>query len=148
MKIPKVIIDTDLFLGHLNGDRSPSLLRIALQKFFCYTTVFQAIELFSLGRTAQDRQAIEDSMAAVKILGLNAKNAPTFGRLVSASGKRSMLATLAAGLCLESRLPLVTGRRGMFRGSGVPLIPAEMLLKFETGDEILKAVAKSGRRTG
>ncbi|MDH4070480.1 MAG: hypothetical protein OEV30_08650 [Ignavibacteria bacterium] len=148
MKVPKVVLDTDLFLGHLQDDRTPSLLRLAVQKFFCYTTVFHAIELFAAGKSEADRQAFEDSMAVVKILGLNAKNAPTFGRQFAASGKRSALATLAGGLCLESRLPLVTGRRALFRGSGVLLIPAEMLRKFETGDEILKAVAKAGRRTG
>jgi len=141
-KGPKIVVDSDLFLGHLNTARPPSLLRLALQKFFCYTTVFHAIELFAHARSAREREAIEHSMAAVKVLGLNAKNAPMYGELMAARGKKDTLLTLAAGLCRESGLPLLTGRTKAFDGLGIHLVSSHFVREYGTGQEILKA---SGR---
>ena len=84
MSVSKIVVHTDVFLSHLSGDRSPSLLRVAMGRFFCYTTVFQAIELFSLARSENEVRLVEDSMAAMKLLGLNPKNARTYGALLAA----------------------------------------------------------------
>ena len=145
--IRKIVVDTDLFVDHLTTAEPPSVLRLALQKFFCYTTVFQAIELFSLARTAGEQQAMEDAMASVKVLGLNARNAPAYGALVAAHRRRSLTALLAGGLCLESKLPLLTGRPSMYRGLGILLVSGDLVRRHETGEEILK-IAGRARRSG
>ena len=142
MKVPKIVVDSDVFFDHLCGEHGPSLLRLALQRFFCYTTVFQAIELFSLGRNERELRAIEDSMASVKVLGLNAKNARLYGNLLAK--KTNVMRALVAGLCRESKLPLLTGRPGEFRGFGIQVVPVRLVARYETGQEILSAVAGTG----
>jgi predicted nucleic acid-binding protein len=142
LNIPKIVVDADIFLDHLRGTREPSFLRLALQRFFCYTTVFQAIELFSHGRNERELRAIEDSMASVKILGLNPKNARLYGTLLAK--KKNVMRTLAAGLCREGRLPLLTGRPGEYRGYGIQLVPVRLVARYTTGQEILGAIARTG----
>ncbi len=146
MKVPKIVVDADVFLDHLFGQHEPSLLRLALQRFFCYTTVFQAIELFSFGRNEREFRAIEDSMASVKVLGLNAKNARLYGNLVSK--KTNVMRALVAGLCREGKLPLLTGRPGEFRGLGIQVVPVRLVARYETGQEILSAATRRSAHTG
>ena len=110
MSAPKIVIHTDVFLEHLSGSRHPSVLRQAMGKFFCYATVFQAIELFSLAESEKECRAIEDSMAAMKVMGLNPKQAQKYGALLTSSKHLDTLNVLIAGLCLESKLPILTDR--------------------------------------
>lgn len=141
MSVPKIVVHTDVFVDHLCGDRQPSILREAIGKFFCYTTVFQAIELFSLTRTREEIQAIEDSMAALKLLGLNPKNAKRYGELIASTKRVNRWNLLTAGLCLESRLPLLTARARDFVGvRGLQIVSPSLVAKHATGAEILNAI--------
>ena len=143
MTAPKIVVDTDVLLEHLRGRRQPSVLREVLGKCFCYTTVFQAIELFALARTEKERTAVEDSMAAMKLLGLNPKNAGRYGTLLHSYAKRDRYALLIAGLCIESRLPLLTDRQRMFKGiKGLQCVPTRFVGRFASGAEILKAAER------
>ncbi len=140
MTVPKIVVHTDVFLEHLCSDRKVSLLRHALGKFFCYATVFQAIELFSLARSEAEVRAIEASMAAMKVLGLNPRNARKYGGLLARRRESDVLATLVAGMCLESGLPLLTGRHKEFsKIPGLLVVPAASVEVKGTGAEILKA---------
>ncbi len=117
MNQKKLIVHTDIILEYLlHHDDGASVLRHAMRNFFCYTTVFNAIELFSLARTASEREAVERSMAAMKILGLNAKSAKGYGAMLARESNLPRMNSLIAGLCLESRLPLLTRRPDEFRG--------------------------------
>ena len=140
----KVVIHTDIVLDYLtHDDESPSLLRLAHNTFFCYTTVFNAIELFSLAETQRERQAIEDSLASLKILGLNAKNAMKYGELFSDYDHLRRFNALIAGLCLESKLPLITARTDEFKKvKQLHVIPAGFLRKYKSAEEIYKASKK------
>jgi predicted nucleic acid-binding protein len=130
--VTKAVIHTDVLVDHLCSDKSPSTLRLALQRFFCYTTVFQAIELFSLGRTDIEMDAINDAMSAMKVLGLNAKNARRYGELVRDNSGKDRWTLMIAGLCLESRLPIITGKVGHFQGiRGLTVIPASEVAGFQ-----------------
>lgn len=143
MIAPRIVIHTDLFLDHLCGSRRPSLLRQALGKFFCYTTVFHAIELFSLVESEKEREAIENSMAAIKIMGLNPKQARKYGGLLSSARRLDALNILIAGLCLESKLPILTDRKQDFKGiKGLTIVPTRLLSKFESGHEILASARR------
>lgn len=116
MKVAKAVLDTGLFEAHLRAaPGKPTALRRALRAWFCYTTVFNAMELFSTARTARERRAVEDVLSAVKILGMNGRNAPGFARLASRGAGGIDPASLVAGICIEARLPLVTGRPGEYR---------------------------------
>jgi predicted nucleic acid-binding protein len=125
-----VVIHTDVFLDHLSGDRAPSILRRAMSRHFCYTTVFQAIELFSIARSERELRLVKDAMATVKLLGLNARTARKYGEMISEDRKRNRWNILIAGLCLESKLPLLTNRGKEFAGlRGLRIVPANSLLK-------------------
>ncbi|MEO8166714.1 MAG: hypothetical protein ABI623_00615 [bacterium] len=141
MSVPKVVIHTDVFLDYLTGARQPSVLRLAMSQFFCYTTVYQAIELFALAKTEVEIKAIEDSMSAMKVMGLNPKKARMYGELISSNKKTSVWNILIAGLCLESRLPLLTDRKKDFSGiKGLKIIPTKLLRGRTSDSEIINVV--------
>lgn len=139
MSVAKILVHTDVVLDHLSGTRRPSVLRLAMSKFFCYTTVFQAIELFSLARSDEEAAAVENAMAAMKVLGLNPKAAQRYGKLVAANARRERWHVLIAGLCIESRLPILTDRRSDFAGiEGVTIVPTHLLRSERSGEAILR----------
>jgi predicted nucleic acid-binding protein len=144
---PKIVVDTHLFIEHLCGTSKPSILRLALRKFFCYTTVFQAAELFSLAQNEKEHLAMEHALACVKILGVNARSAMGYGRLVRNRRGKDMLCTLAAGLCIESKLPLLTDRiKDFARIPGLVCIPTSLVAGKESGREILSIAGGPGRK--
>ena len=149
MSDPKIVIHTDVFLDHLTGDKQHSVLRKAMGQFFCYTTVYQAIELFSLAKSEDEVKAIEDSMAAMKLMGLNPKNSQLYGDLISSNKKTSVWNILIAGLCLESRLPLLTDRKKDFKGiKGLTIVPTRFLHTYKSGAEIINAVRMGSSGSG
>ncbi len=105
MSVPKIVVHTDVFLGHLVAVRQPSVLRQAMGKFFCYATVFHAIELFSLARSKQEEKAIEDAMSAVKVLGLNPKNARAYAGAAALTTSRQSEATYPPGAARNHAAP-------------------------------------------
>ncbi len=113
----KLVIDSDVLLGHLLA-AGRSDLRGLMQASFCYTTVFNAAELFALCTTNRQRQSVQRMLTGLKILGLNGRSGQTVGRMIRdrQSTAPAVLTALIAGLCLESGLPLVTGRPQQYRG--------------------------------
>ena len=142
--LPKIVIHTDVIVEYLLHTESVrSVLRLALEKFFCYTTVFTAVELFSIAHTEKERQSIEDALMAMKILGLNARSSKNIGRWISQQPSLPRLNVLIGGLCIESQLPLLVMQRNEFRGvKGLKLVPANLLKKNLNAREILKAATK------
>ncbi len=142
MSVPKIVVHTDVLLDHLCGSREPSVLRLAMSTFFCYTTVFQAIELFALAETDDEAAAVEKALAAMKVLGLNPKTARKYGRLIAANKKRERWNMLIAGLCIESRLPILTDRRGDFAGiAGITIVPTRVV-RSEFSAETIRQTAR------
>ena len=143
MSVPKIAVDADVLLAHSRGAASPSVLRQTLGKFFCYTTVFSAIEAFAACRTGSEIDAVTDTMAAMKVLGLNPKNARMYAGMLSGARSDATLHVLAAGLCIESRLPLLTGRvRNFRRFAGLHLVPSGLVARYASGVEILSVSGK------
>ncbi len=140
MTVPKIVVHSDVLFGHLRATEHPSILRITMQKFFCYTTVYQAVELFAAARTDAEVRAVENCMAAMKVLGMNPKNAPKYGQLLAGKKSTSAWNVLVAGLCLDSRLPLLTDMKKEFRGiPGLRIIPTSAIIGSSSGLEILQA---------
>ncbi len=115
MKVKKIVVDSSIIAEHLTTVRSESLLRELSKKYFCYTTVFNAIELFAVSKSPKETQAIEDALNTMKILGVNAKSAKNIAEIVSSSKKD--FAALIAGVCIESKLPIVTLNPKRFSGN-------------------------------
>ncbi len=143
MSAAKLVVHTDVLLEHLRGADHPSVLRRAMGLFFCYTTVFQAVELFAEMRTAEERKGAEDAMSAMKLLGLNPKNAPLYGKLFAAHAGLRPMDLLVAGLCIEGRLPLLTGRRKDFAGiGGLMLVSPRMISPGRSASDILNGLGR------
>lgn len=106
MMVSRIVIDTDIIVDHLVTGEAVSILRRLMSQYFCYTTVFTAVELFAGARSSKERQAVEGAMSAMKVLGLNAKSAKNIAPVVVKN--RKTVAGLIAGLCIESGLPIVT----------------------------------------
>ena len=140
MTVNKVVVDTDLILSHVIQKEGVSHLRKAMNIFFCYTTVFNAIEAFSVAQSEKEIKAIDDAMSALKVLGLNGKSAKGIGKTSSTLKTRSgnIYPVLMAGMCIESKLPVLTMNPGRFSLiKYLRLIDARMLDRHSTPGEIL-----------
>ena len=101
------------------------------------------VELFAGMRTTKERKAAEDAMSAMKLLGLNPKNAPLYGRLFAAHPGRRPMDLLVSGLCIESGLPLLTGRRKEFAGiRGLRLVSPRMITAGRSASDILNELGR------
>jgi predicted nucleic acid-binding protein len=113
----KIVVDTDIIFDYLSHvGRGVSLLRIAMKNYLCYTTVFNAIELFSSATSARHVRTMEQALGAMKILGLNARSAKNFGLMMRKYPHCSDFDLLKAGICLEGKLSLLTCRPDKYRG--------------------------------
>jgi predicted nucleic acid-binding protein len=146
LSVPKIVVHTDVLLEHLQGKRSPSVLRLAMSRLFCYTTVFNAIELFGIAKTSAERRSIEAAMGAMKVLGLNPRHAPRYGELLAKGSHAGRWNLLVAGLCIASGLPLLTGKAAGFKGiEGLLIVPPGAVTGHLTGGEF-PDFAGAGRR--
>jgi|SRR6185369_10105579 len=124
----KLLVHTDVLFGYLcHAGVAEHPLRRAMRNYFCYTTVFNAIELFALAETDEEKAAVERVFSSMKLLGLNAKHAPAYaGRLRDASRSSRNAHTingLIACMSVDSGVPILTSRPFDFEGiSGVELI--------------------------
>ena len=114
MSVKKIVVDTSIIADHLITQNKESILRTLSKKYFCYTTVFNAIELFALAKSLKETEAIQDAMNALKVLGINPKSAKNIAAVVSSTKKD--YAALIAGICIESKLPIVTLSHKRFAG--------------------------------
>jgi predicted nucleic acid-binding protein len=112
--LKKIVVDSSIIADHIITAHAESLLRTLSKEYFCYTTVFNAIELFAASKSLKETQAIEDAMSSMKVLGINSKSAKNIAAIVSSS-KRDF-AALIAGVCIESKLPIVTLNPKRFSG--------------------------------
>ena len=104
-------------------------MRRIMAQTLCYTTVFNAVELFARAHTKRETHAVQEALSAMKILGLNAKHAPRFGAMLARAGRLGTMDVLVAGLCVESGLPLVTARPARFRSvRGLTVVTPSALL--------------------
>jgi predicted nucleic acid-binding protein len=113
----KIIVDTDVITDYLShAGRDVPLLRRVMMKSLCYTTVFNAIELFAMAKTSRHVRYVEDVLSAMKILGLNARNAESIGGLMRKHPECSRSDLFLSSICIESKLPLLTLRPKRFTG--------------------------------
>jgi predicted nucleic acid-binding protein len=148
LSLQKVVVHTDVLVEYMLCRKNEiSLLRRVMGVFFCYTTVFHAIHLFSLAASEAERVEVERTLSAMKILGLNPKNARLYGDLFRRRRRTPPANLLIAGVCLESKLPLLTGRHGDFRDiEGLIVIPANVLSGLRDAGEMTRLYASRVRQ--
>ncbi len=130
----KIVVDTDLLAQHLLQRGGVSVLRTVVSNFFCYTTVFNTIELFACAQSKKEIRAVSDTMQAIKILGVNSKSAKNFGNLLAITRRKKIpdFTALIAGVCIESKLPIVSlNPNRFFSVKGVKVVDAHTL-KYRT----------------
>jgi len=110
----KIVVDSSIIAEHLTTVNKESMLRTLSKEYFCYTTVFNAIELFAVSNSLKETQAIEDAMSSLKVLGVHPKSAKNMAAIVSSSQRD--FSALIAGVCIESKLPIVTLNANRFSG--------------------------------
>lgn len=141
MSVKKIVVDASVIADHLMTAGDRSMLRQLSNEYFCYTTVFSAIELFACCRSLKETQAVQAAMDALKVLGVAPKSAKNIAAVVSSSVTGGS-AALAAGICRESKLPMVTLRPERYRGiRGVTVLSAAALTagqEFSTHTQLKK----------
>jgi predicted nucleic acid-binding protein len=116
VKPKKIVVHSDIIYDHLlHTGQGASMLRNAMKKYLCYTTVVNAMEVFSCAGSARQTRVIQDALGAMKILGLNSRTAKNFGTLMRRYPGYSFADLLVAGICLDSNLSLLTMQRERFR---------------------------------
>jgi len=144
-RVPKIAIHTDVLLEYLvHRGRGESVLRLAMQKFFCYTTVFNAIDVFSVARTEKERTAVEQELSAMKILGLNAKSAKRYGGWIADGLPLPKTDIFVAAICMDSRLPLLTRQPKRFSSvQHLMVVPAGLVTAEQTAGQILRQAQRA-----
>jgi len=89
-----------------------------MKEYFCYTTVFNAIGLFSLCRRKNELETVERVLSSLKLLGMNGRSAKNLGPLLATAQKNRMrdFDALIAGVSIESRLSLLTRNPKRYKG--------------------------------
>ena len=100
--------------------------------------MFQVIELLSLAYTDDERRSVEDALSVLKFLGLNGKSAPRIAEYAREVEGREYANALIAGICRESRLPLLTWMKNEFeRFPGLVVVdPAVLELPPHNSDRV------------
>lgn len=104
------LLETDILIEYLNHTGSkPSILRQALAKGVCYTTMMNAFEVFRTATTKEEEQDVLNMLTAVRVLGFNARYAQTFA--VTARQAKIQLRdrdAIILGMAQASKLVVIT----------------------------------------
>jgi len=97
------LIETDVLSEYLMaGKDSDTILRKALLRGVCYTTMVNALELFRAASTKEERDAVMQMLMVVRVLGFNARYAQSF-----ADGAREI--EKKKGMTLSDREAMMIG---------------------------------------
>lgn len=72
--IHKYLLDTDVLADHLiNDSNSESYLIKLMSKGICFTSVFNAAELYLLAESEMELQCVNDVLYGIKVLGIHSR---------------------------------------------------------------------------
>lgn len=108
------LIETDVLREYLiAGKGEETLLRNALAKGVCYTTMYNALELFRAAKTKEESDAVMQMLMIVRVLGFNARYAQSFSEVTSEIEKKSGIIptyreAMMIGMAKISKLSILT----------------------------------------
>jgi hypothetical protein len=106
---PQYLIETDVLREYLlHKGPEPSLLRQALSRGSCYTTMLNAMEVFAEMQTESGRTAATNMFMAVRVLGFSARFAEAFADLATEHSGLSQREMLVLGMALVSKLTVLS----------------------------------------
>lgn len=105
------LIETDVLREYLVS-RS-SLLRSALREGVCYTTMYNALEIFRLAKNEAEREVVKNMLSAVRVLGFNYRYAEQFALIIKEVEAQSDTEitereALIIGMAKTSKLTILT----------------------------------------
>lgn len=106
------LVETDILADFLTNP-GETILRKALKSGTCYTTMYNALELFHAARTDEERDAVKKMLMAVRVLGFNFRYAEQFSEFARSieerTGQRlSQRETFILGMTYVSKLTVLT----------------------------------------
>jgi len=108
------LIETDVLSEYLIAAKGKeTLLRKALAKGVCYTTMYNALELFRAAKTKQESDAILQMLMVVRVLGFNARYAQSFSEAATEIEKKTGISlsnreAMMIGMAKISKLSIIT----------------------------------------
>ncbi len=108
------LIETDVLKEYLIAAKAEeSLLRKALTKGVCYTTMYNALELFRATMTNEESDAVLQMLMIVRVLGFNARYAQNFSEIAAEIEKNTGLSvthreSMMIGMAKISKLSILT----------------------------------------
>ena len=113
-----IVADTDVLIDALCGEGEVERVVREIRAGALATTVISVFELLVGARTEAQRAHIDDLLAGIRILPLEAfasRRAAAVRRSLDSRGRGLPLAdSLIAGICLEQDAPLLTRNRAHF----------------------------------
>jgi predicted nucleic acid-binding protein len=134
--ISQLLIETDVLSDYLTTpEGETSLLRLALQRASCYTTMINALELFRAASTTLQHDAVLSMFYLVRVLGFNPRYAEPFAasaREVEATKNLTISAreSLILGMAQVSKLSILT-RSYAERYAKIGIVPVIRELPME-----------------
>lgn len=126
-KIPKYLLETDVLIQYLTTEipnKDHYLIKL-MQKGICFTSVFNASELFMLAKTDLEKNKIRDLLNALKVLGLHSR----YSLSVSACRDNfdNIRDALFYILAEQNRLIIVSNHPEKYAGLKVKSVHPEMI---------------------
>jgi len=107
------LIETDVLREYLIAKQGEqALLRKALSRGVCYTTMYNALELFRASRTKEENDAIMQVLMSVRVLGFNSRFAQNFADMAKEVEKKGIILSqreaMIVGMAKASKLTILT----------------------------------------
>ena len=108
------LIETDVLCEYLIAAKGEeTILRKALATGVCYTTMYNALELFRAAKTKEESDAVMQMLICVRVLGFNSRTAQSFAETArEVEEKTGMILShrelMMIGLARTSKLTILT----------------------------------------
>lgn len=105
------LIETDVLREYLVTKNS--LLRAALSEGVCYTTMYNALEIFRLAKNEGEKEVVKNMLSVVRVLGFNYRYAEQFALIIKEIEEQSKTditerEALIIGMAKTSKLTILT----------------------------------------
>lgn len=121
------LIETDILVEHLVHEDLSKLsnLELAMTKGTCFTSAINSSEMYFHASTAEERNAVDGVMRALKILGIHPRYSLNISEFFNkvATTRDAMICSLAK----INKLPILTARIDRFKESGIKIISPKEL---------------------
>ena len=122
----KFLIDTDIIISHITikNDRHSDLIKL-MQRGICFTTVINAVELFSAAEDDHQLEVIRKVLNVFKVLGLNSRYALKVSEFKNyVKNNRDILFLIVAK---SNNLPIITYKKSRYNVPGIEIFnPSEI----------------------